>query len=424
MFYFLALICEPISFVQTVVRYPIVEIPSDDLSRDIGLLQSIQSGNGLPRFPKNIWTTFRAKWEFRLRTFDPNSKVCNILVSTKELYEDTTFYPDIDSVDLDLFMKRKGCNAIFVHSECQILCATLSSTFCSHLHLKQAQAMSINPMPNSMIINGIHQITQADSSQEQMNAAHKTLSCANFGCSTRPQRHSAYEHLTGSRRVRVSAHNIPSKRRLSYDRLLYDLYTRCLFVVFFQHWKYFTQEDRLYGPNMLTPTRTPRILANVGFDTMDLFRLPYIMRSSTSKCRPNNDNCRAAAHYESQVCRRLAEELIVDVFSPLPYSMCGHVGYINEHKFFNHHNVDSFESGYSRSFPRGSLGDKLVKSLHDDGNGYVTLGLWQCMADDPVNHVSLRFNTARMRWRFFSSTGRFALFNGLVPHESKLHHTR
>ena len=108
------------------------------------------------------------------------------------------------------------------------------------------------------------------------------------------------------------------------------------------------------------------------------------------------------------------------MFSPLPYATCGHIGYMNEHNFFNYHNVDRMETMYSRPYPRGSLGVRLEKTLHDDKNGFLALGLWQCVAADPLNDIAFCFNTVRKKWHFISSTGRFALFNGLVPHESKL----
>ena len=133
-----------------------------------------------------------------------------------------------------------------------------------------------------------------------------------------------------------------------------------------------------------------------------------------------NPEIMVASYFESNNCRRLAEEICATVFLPLPYSACGIIGHRNEQMFFDKKDIDEYERQFSRPFPQGSIGIRLEKSMHDDRNGFFSPGLWQCLAVDPLNEVALRFHTVTTRFQFESSTGRFATFNGLMPHEAKV----
>ena len=92
----------------------------------------------------------------------------------------------------------------------------------------------------------------------------------------------------------------------------------------------------------------------------------------------------------------------------------------NEHNFFKQHGISRNETGFSRLFPQGTVVLHHEKTLHDDANGVVIPGFWQCVREDPINPVSLQFITVSAGWKIRSDGGRFALFNGLIPHCTRL----
>ena len=127
-----------------------------------------------------------------------------------------------------------------------------------------------------------------------------------------------------------------------------------------------------------------------------------------------------SACYESNHPRRLSEEYLLHLFAPLPYSLAPAIASDNEQRFFARYNVATENAAHSRMFPSGSLDVNLTKPLHDDKNGVISPGLWQCIQADPHNRVNVIFSIISCSWSFESTQHRFAWFNGLVPHKSEL----
>ena len=120
-------------------------------------------------------------------TIIPSFKACRIFVSTIDAGKSNTEYPDVTPINLDEYMVKEGCDGIFVHTEYQVLLATLSKTKCLLIHQRLQRLLSINAYPNSVVISGATQAAMKDASQIKQNVANPTLTCANYGCSVRPQ---------------------------------------------------------------------------------------------------------------------------------------------------------------------------------------------------------------------------------------------
>ncbi len=69
--------------------------------------------------------------------------------------------------------------------------------------------------------------------------------------------------------------------------------------------------------------------------------------------------------------------------------------------------------------PKASFGLHPTKPLHDDDNGILSLGVWRCLQEDPINEVWFRFITRSLQWEFESTQDRVCLFNGLFPHKTR-----
>ena len=134
----------------------------------------------------------------------------------------------------------------------------------------------------------------------------------------------------------------------------------------------------------------------------------------------NNTYVVVSASFESNHLRRLAEEYVIQLFAPLPYSLTTAIAANNEQHFFATHDVAAADAPYLRLFPSGSIGVNITKPLRDDKNGVISPAIWQCTQADPKNRVRMTFITKNCSWSFESTTDRFAWFNGLVPHKTEL----
>lgn len=213
-------------------------------------------------------------------TIIPSFKACRIFVSTIDAGKSNTEYPDVTPINLDEYMVKEGCDGIFVHTEYQVLLATLSKTKCLLIHQRLQRLLSINAYPNSVVISGATQAAMKDASQIKQNVANPTLTCANYGCSVRPQGATAGAgtiQYTGSRKVGIKS---VAKGVVSLDRFFHSFYEKMLYPVFFQPWKHIGTGDRLYGPSPKKSKRTkriPRINRKARFDGREEFRLPYVL---------------------------------------------------------------------------------------------------------------------------------------------------
>ena len=139
------------------------------------------------------------------------------------------------------------------------------------------------------------------------------------------------------------------------------------------------------------PRHLPRITRDYSRKLVKKYRLPYVFTETGPKLTRVNIESVVLACYESNHPQRLAEEYVLQLFTPLPYSLAPAITYDNERHFFARHNVATTDSSYSRMFPSGSMGVNLTKPLHADKNGAISPELWQCSQADPENRVNVTF---------------------------------
>ena len=236
----------------------------------------------------------------------------------------------------------------------------------------------------------------------------------------RPQTRHCQEHasLVGSRHVKVDSRAILAAQRQSFDRQVREWYrNECLPVFFCSNTE---TKDRFYGKSLVAPGRQPRIPKSGGLDVSTSHRLPYLKLGSAPVMRPNDVESVVATVFESNNCRTLAENVCLRVFHALPYGTANMIARQNEQIFFNQHAISRKETGFSSLFPQGTVVLCHDKTLHDDANGVVIPGFWQCIREDPINPVTLQFITVSAGWKMSSDRGRFALFKGLIPRCTRL----
>ena len=177
---------------------------------------------------------------------------------------------------------------------------------------------------------------------------------------------------------------------------------------------------RLCADDCFYPLHRPRIAKKYSSTLVKRQRLPYVRRDTAVRLTSRNIEATLSACYESNSIRRLAEEYLLRVFSPLPYSLASGIALANERRFFETYRIGGADASYSRMLPSGSIGTNITKNLHDDKNGVVCPAIWQCVQADPANPVKISFFTCQLSWFLESSTDRFIWFNGLVPHKTEL----
>ena len=312
----------------------------------------------------------------------------------KEITDNKSSIPDID---LDVLMEKNGTNMVLVCNEYQVLCATLSIGLCSIIKHKLANELSINTIPNSYVISGIKQIIAEDKSQQRMNRKAKTLTCANFGASSRNA--TKYVNMT------------EKEKTGSLDHYGARLYYNYLYPANFH--ADLAKIDRRYD-DVTNPSKNPRVDIYARFENKDKLYIPRLMKTTVPTLGDGLDILMASC-YESLVARRLGEEILLSVFSSLPYAMCPIIGSMNECN-----GLEPCDREYSRPFPRGSLGINLYKSLHDDKNGIFALTCWQNLQEDGSNQVRLSLRVKQLRWSLLASADRFCVLNGMIPHKTEV----
>ena len=406
-----------LSFAQSAIPYHDIHTHNaSNLLRDRLLLNDIMRNKLPKKFTQQEWKTIASDWELQIKNvFGVQHTKCSIiflpmnidleLKPSKQITDNDIIPPD---TDLDATMIKEGTNMVLVHNDYQVLFASLNHDLCSRIHGTLANKLSINTIPNGRVIDGVKQFTEHDASQKAMNKGRISLSCANFGVTSRSQKGKT-SYLTMTREM---------KSRHSFDYYGARLYYNHFYPAFFQ--SDLSKEDRLYNKNGSTKGgRPPRVDINARLDQRKQLPIPIVMKATTPMIN-DGINKLLSSCYESSI-RRLSEEIMGYVFSPLPYAMTGFIGSMNENQFLStQHILGHHETQFSRPFPRGSLGTNLHKSLHDDKNGIFSFTCWQNLQEDKSNGVRLSLRVKQYRWSIRASTGRFCVLNGMIAHKTNV----
>jgi len=413
-----------LSFAQSSIPYcPPFHKYGADVARDISLLKHYQQHGGPKEITTQQWQEIGEKLAANVQRYTTvSTKCCFLFHPTNSTTKNgSSGSEDVVHHDLDLLMTSKNCNCCIVHTEYVALTVTFSKRLCKKILSHEEIVMGINTEPNMNVKNGIRLTTELDKSQIKANGKNESLNSAHYGACNRTQKYSpteiTTELLVGSRKLAVSSVNIPSCRLTSFQspsQIFYD-----------QHcWPVLQQAGC---------SSKKKRLAEGGkqYGSRGLFRLPFLRLSSAPTTMPQSTHISDTEHidivlascYESYIARRMAEHLL-HIFSAIPYSTTPYIAYMNEQTFFTKNNIHPKEYQWSRPFPQGTLGVSLEKQIHDDANGLLVPGLWQCLASDPLNPVRFVFQTTNMSYSFQSSKKRFAWFNGMIPHKTEAIHVK
>lgn len=395
--------------------YVLTKSTQEFMARDRKLLRQIRTTGARPLFTKKEWSNFSKQWEASL------SEEFHCKIRATRVFVPTSSEEPVDApspTDLDLVMRRQGTDAIFVHSKSEVLFATLSTKLCDKAAMKSAAKLHQQPQSSLQINQYFEDQISHERSQKRQNRARASLTAANYGCSTRPQKplSDTKPSVLSTRSLFISAADIPLQQRKSADISSSEFYLGQCLPTFAMHWRGMTKQDRLYNKHS---RRRPRISTNARVCHKESFQIPYVVQNSCQPTKRSYVSRIVASYYESSRFRRMAEEYAF-LFGALPYGTAAFVAYENELNFHNLFNTESRDNAYSRPAPTGSVGCYHQKPLHDDNNAHTILSTWQSIQTDQNNPVFFRFNLPTQRWHINATTNRFAVFKGMIPHETKL----
>jgi hypothetical protein len=126
----------------------------------------------------------------------------------------------------------------------------------------------------------------------------------------------------------------------------------------------------------------------------------------------------SCAHWENQV-RSISEQLLLDVFSPLPFSLTGTISRDNMEKATAYaHKIGKsvpFRDLF-RALPKGSIGHNNSRYAHEDDNAALIPCVWTSLLGSDT--CTLSFYSKSHEFRLRTSASRFCLFQGWIPHSS------
>eukprot|EP00577_Skeletonema_sp_RCC1716_P016228 CAMPEP_0113393882 /NCGR_PEP_ID=MMETSP0013_2-20120614/12171_1 /TAXON_ID=2843 ORGANISM="Skeletonema costatum, Strain 1716" /NCGR_SAMPLE_ID=MMETSP0013_2 /ASSEMBLY_ACC=CAM_ASM_000158 /LENGTH=521 /DNA_ID=CAMNT_0000277603 /DNA_START=210 /DNA_END=1774 /DNA_ORIENTATION=+ /assembly_acc=CAM_ASM_000158 len=380
-------------------EYVIPPALSEFKSRDMIGLRIIQSTGRAMELLDQQWDTHQQNWENSL------SKLVGRNVKVMRL----DFFQRKGNIDLDEEMRNEELDGIFIHNKKHVLFATLSVELCAELQEQIAKKIQFDPNPSDSVAAGIKKQIQDEhgNNTSTLPCRNKSLDCANYGCSVRNQYKSYIPQYTTSRKCYVKYKSVDTKPRSLVDEWQ-QFWDKYLLPV------YDTAEgnDGFRGPKANRVDRFPSL------ESKESYLMPWVRLSSVPKSE--NEILVIAARFETG-CRRLAEELLLDVFSALPYTLVGHISFENVAEFYKKNKqVNACESLGFRPLNKGSLGNQLTKSLHDDQNGLIIPSIWQCLKESKEEVVRFQFRTMQLSWSIKSTSNRFAMFNGYIPHKTRV----
>lgn len=260
-----------ISFAQSPTNYQLNPVHQLQIMRDRTLIDHVLHTKMPISYTEDDWNQIANNWAVNLSSrFDIHGK-CSLVFKSmlvdselppvKEVTNDKSSIPT--DIDLDTLMEKDGSNMVLVCNEYQVLCATLSISLCSIIKSKLASELSINTIPNSYIISGIKQNIAEDKSQQKMNRKARSLTCDNYGVSTRNS--TKYVDMTGKDKTGSLDH---------YGSLFYYKY---LYPANFD--ADLEKIDKRYD-HITNPTKPPRVDIHARFEDKEKLYMPRLMKAT------------------------------------------------------------------------------------------------------------------------------------------------
>ena len=364
---------------------------------------------------------------------------CRVLVITvacgpRGYYYQGEQYPVPPNFDADSRMKSLSAVALFVHDEEQVLLATLRSDLAERAYDLLARELGVAANFTQSIHDGLVEIDRADNRGAYTRKIGPTQRyTVNMGTGVRPQRFTKGDHdmevcMGGRRGISVPV----AKEKTSLDELVASKW-RYHQALFFQ--KFLPSEHNFYqkhGKPHRFSYRSPFHLRKNMKVAYSLKRsLPYFSKSLfTGSCRSQHRNRTgkgpvgslksiAAIAFEND-CRMIAELSLRKLFGALPGSLVAELSACNvraAHKLCKKMGKAMPVKGWERPLPKGATGLCPAKTLHDDGNSALALGVWTGFTD--CSHESpavLRFVFRDKIVSMATTKKRLAMFHGWLPH--------
>jgi hypothetical protein len=330
-------------------------------------------------------------------------------------------HPDIDPVeqrtpvDLDELMRIDNTDAVVVHGESMVFLCTLSSVVCSNIRVTVKRLSRLpDAVMGSDVVRGIL-ATNVDGKKKGTTAT----ALANFGAGSRAQaaqkvpckKNEAVITAMGCRRGGRFIYP-PNFKRGSLTGPVREVYS-----------KYFASQFSL---------RKRGVVSSPGSGLL----LPGYQTPSLASSFERNDGCptfgpllasippssslalTTVAAFENTV-RALSEQLLLDVFGALPYATSGFVMRDNLREAVQYADTIGKTLPFKdlcRALPKGSVGTNTSRHAHEDDNGAITPSMWMSLYGH--DGCCLTFFSRSHEFYFRTTTDRFCLFYGWVPHSS------
>jgi len=284
--------------------------------------------------------------------------------------------------------------------------------------------LNIKTTINEVILEGFDKVNARDKAQTKVdvNGTSTARYTNNYGSADRSQSRppTTPEHLAvcGDRNVKLVKVNDAEDPKSIDTMGIASIYHKILMAVFAQEW--IPKKHRWYDnrEQQNKGCRKARVSHQSPLYCRNEFGFPYPLGNSTPLVSSGSIDELVTNIFELN-SRRVLEEMLLLFFGPLPFSHLGVIQHRNEKYMFDKYLPNNPEIHQSRVLPKGSLGVQLEKPLHDDGNGLLSSSMWRCLSEDTNNPVELEFITTVGSWKIISTSRRFCIFDGLIPHRTK-----
>ena len=323
--------------------------------------------------------------------------------------------------DVDEYLESQGADVYILCSEYQALIATCSTKTCQELYEKGLEKVGLSDEPTKDAIDRIMKLANNDSMQKDEPAVYT----ANFGMTETTRL--VNTKTCKSDRSKALDDSIGCHRGGDIRRMIETPNSPSSVIAKLYHENYLTSfdgdakpEDSWYGKRENQKgRRLPRFSLNCPLCASEYVKLPFALVSSLP---PENDpQLLAACDYENNL-RTMAEWIIESCFPSLPYATTPYLAarqVAQACKLSRDHFKKTMPcEALARVFPKGAVGMKRTKELHDDGNAAIIPGIWTSVTGD--ESVALRFQSKQFNVYLRTTRRRFCWFYGWIPHKTEV----
>ena len=387
------------------------------LNRSVGrdkrlVEQVVRTGNLVPI----NWTRIKKQFEFYLGQCLHKANGVNVVFIDVRRRERDADMIEVDPLDVDKRMDEQDADGVVVHNEFMVIVATFTPSVCQRMYSEAESALGFTSTISQSAIRGIQKIGNSDHTQKKSSGVY----FASFGLSTRVQ--PDFDNCKSlDRQARQRKLDGPSRSEIPNPQNDYSL-SKSVGPIYFRDFvPYFFGKgrepyDQFYGPSDRQRNKNFRFPKDHGLESRkSIYMSPPVVASMPMS---NDDpDIIAAAEMENRL-RNISEWLLLNMFGPLPFSATGLICAQNleeaNKRYRARTNANLPWATLARVFPKGSVGTRLTRDLHDDGNGAISPGVWTCLTD----HDDVVFNMLghRLNIEISARSKRFVWFMGWVPH--------